>query len=425
MKPTTRFQKKVTEFKALLSPVTEKQEIWATKNIFECYGVVSRNKHVCLECNHVWKQEEQVKNIVCPECKSKLKIFGQNDTFFTDRRYFSIVETVKDLQVVRFVYSIKTMKKDKTPSYSYTEVMQHWINDTGETVSLAKSVHGYSNYIDAWLLSTPMTIKIMPQDTGKFRITPEKVYPVKKVLPIFKRNGFKSSFHDIAPQLLFTYILKDSIAETILKSGQINLLNHYIYYRNTIKNNWNPIKVCLKNNYKAVDWQIWEDFIDLLREFDKDLYNPDLVCPKDLKQAHDYYMHLQATEKEKENSLSNEELFERYTKQKSKYFDLVFKEKEITIYPLKTLKEFKKEGKILNHCIFRNKYFKKKDSLIFSAKIDDKPIETIEISLSKMQVNQSRGLDNVASEYNERILNLVNKNIYKIKRLSKQQKQVA
>jgi hypothetical protein len=158
----------------------------------------------------------------------------------------------------------------------------------------------------------------------------------------------------------------------------------------------------------------------LLKEFGKDLFNSKLVCPANLKQAHDFYMNLKSDEK----SMSDKELFEKYAKEKGKYFGLVFQENDIKISAIKTLGAFKKEGKALNHCLFKNKYFKKKDSLILSARINNKPIETIEISLSKMEINQCRGLNNEATSYNERILNLVNKNIYKIRRLSKQ-KQVA
>ena len=420
MKATTLFQKKVTEYKNSLLPVTQKHEIWATKNLFTCHGVVSRNKHVCLECNHVWKLESPTKKIVCPACNNRLSMYTENKTIFSDVQYFTIVETVKELQVVRFVYSSKQMRKDRKPKHSYIEVMQHWIDEKGNSVSLSKTVNGFSPYIDSWIMGSEMTIKHIPQDSAKFSITQKLSYPNPKVLPIIKRNGFKGKFHEIAPQLLFSYILKDSKAETLLKSGQIQLLDYYIYRRNSIYRKWNSIKVCLKNNYKAVDWQIWEDYVDLLREFGKDLFNPDFVCPKDLKQAHNYYMNL----KSGETLLSDKELFEKYVKEKGKYFGIVFEENDIKISVIKTLGAFKKEATALNHCLFKNKYFKKKDSLILSARINNKPIETIEISLSKMEVNQSRGFDNEASKYNERILNLVNKNIYKIKRASKQ-KQVA
>ncbi|MFZ4861289.1 PcfJ domain-containing protein [Sphingobacterium sp. Mn56C] len=61
-----------------------------------------------------------------------------------------------------------------------------------------------------------------------------------------------------------------------------------------------------------------------------------------------------------------------------------------------------------------NKYYLQKDSLILSAQIDGKRIETVEVSLNKMEVVQSRGLQNRASEYNKDIVDLVNKNMHQI-----------
>lgn len=58
---------------------------------------------------------------------------------------------------------------------------------------------------------------------------------------------------------------------------------------------------------------------------------------------------------------------------------------------------------------------KKADSLILSAKINGKPVETVEVSLTSFQVVQSRGLNNLATEYNRDIVNLVNSNMNLIK----------
>ncbi|NDV84207.1 hypothetical protein D0T87_19780 [Bacteroides sp. 51] len=49
--------------------------------------------------------------------------------------------------------------------------------------------------------------------------------------------------------------------------------------------------------------------------------------------------------------------------------------------------------------------------MILSATINGKRIETIEVSLKTFQVVQSRGACNSNTEYHERIINLVNKNI--------------
>ena len=61
--------------------------------------------------------------------------------------------------------------------------------------------------------------------------------------------------------------------------------------------------------------------------------------------------------------------------------------------------------------MFSNKYFNKPDSLILSARIGEKRIETIEVSLKTLEVIPSRGVCNENTKYHKRVIDLVNKNI--------------
>lgn len=69
------------------------------------------------------------------------------------------------------------------------------------------------------------------------------------------------------------------------------------------------------------------------------------------------------------------------------------------------------EGDALKHCVFTNSYFLKKDTLCLSARIKNQPIETIEVSLSEQRILQARGFQNKASDYHDRIINIVQKNM--------------
>jgi hypothetical protein len=77
---------------------------------------------------------------------------------------------------------------------------------------------------------------------------------------------------------------------------------------------------------------------------------------------------------------------------------------------LESVEEIMQEGDIMHHCVFANEYHLKPDSLIFSACINGQRIETVEFSLSKMQVVQSRGVCNQNTEYHDRIIKLVESN---------------
>lgn len=64
----------------------------------------------------------------------------------------------------------------------------------------------------------------------------------------------------------------------------------------------------------------------------------------------------------------------------------------------------------MHHCVYSNEYYLKPNSLILSATIDGKRVETIEVSLKTLKVLQSRGVCNMNTEYHDRIIELVNKN---------------
>ena len=78
------------------------------------------------------------------------------------------------------------------------------------------------------------------------------------------------------------------------------------------------------------------------------------------------------------------------------------------------MQEYIEEGQVLHHCVFANEYLLKEKSLILSASITGKRIEAIELSLKTMEVLQCRGLMNQNTEYHERIIKLVHRNIKEI-----------
>ncbi|MFL9831675.1 PcfJ domain-containing protein [Flavobacterium sp. ST-87] len=434
MIPKTKIEKEITALSASLTPINTEMKKWAEQNIFLKWAALSRGKFHCLECAHSWKPD--TKNTACQNftkctaCNCKLKMFQYNQVHFHEIEYSAVLDTKANFQVVRIICSYKEMKKNCMPTYTHKEVMQHWINAKGETRSLSLSTNLFSQAYDAWKLHS--TLEIRPKsflDTPKYTINPYKVFPKMKILPILKRNGFKSSCYKIAPQLLFVAILSDSIAETLLKSGQTAMLYYYIQTsRQRIKENWKAVKTYLKHHYIIEDYDLWFDYIELLHWFKKDLCNPALVCPENLHQLHDKLVlkkrtiqHKQYLEKMRAEIAKAQA---SYTEEKKTFFGLTFSNENLKIAVLENVQDFLKEGDALHHCLFTNEYFKKKDSLIFSARMDDTPIETIEVSLSKMKIVQCRGLKNKNSKQHKMILNLMKKNLYQIRNRIKKNKTV-
>lgn len=416
MKPKTQLEKETVALSAKLRPITEKQKEWAFKNCHAHYGRKSRNTLFCHECGHSWKVDKTFdpeSSPVCPCCSKKLIL--TKSWFTIHRSYFGILTTKNRNQVIRIFTVQKTLKGSNKADLSISEVIQHWITPTGELTSLSKSTNAMSLYYDNWILSSDLELR-MDSHKNRLRndICPYKFYPIRSIIPEIKRNGYKGKHHGFTEQKLFSMLLKDRKAETLIKTGQIPMLKYYNNARN-INLLWNSIKICIRNNYIIPDASLWEDYIELLRFFGKDTLNAKFVCPVNLKQEHDKLLdkkmeiNKQQRLKEKAEQIEKEE--ENYRIKKEQFFNLCFSSNNITIEPLRSVRDFLIEGETHHHCVFENDYFKKDKTLILSAKVDNKPAETVELSLSTLKVVQSRGKFNKPSKYHKQILSLMNRSI--------------
>lgn len=414
MKAKTIIQKKVMAMVPKLPEITTKQTEWGYEKCSPHYFSISRKKHYCLECGYVWKTTNSGMMLskidaktICPQCNRKLTQI-ESKTIRSNKTYYGIITTHSGWQVIRMFLIHKMLKKGHPACYSIQEVMQHWINSNGKSIHVEKQVNGLSSYVDAWVTHSEFGIGTK-SSKGDYRrsFVAQKYYPKKKVLPIIKRNGFKGYFFNTIPQEFFSQILKNPVYETLVKTKQKSLLEYYNSKKDEILKYWPSIKICIRNNYHIADVPIYLDYLALLEFHYKDLHNPFYVCPKDLNKAHDYLV------KKKIQEISQIENKE-YQKAKKKFFNLIFVKDDIVIEPLKSIEEFALEGEVLKHCVFANKYFNKENSLILSAKLEGKHLETIEFSLNDLKVVQSRGCNNKSTAYNKQIINLVNHNKNKI-----------
>ena len=104
----------------------------------------------------------------------------------------------------------------------------------------------------------------------------------------------------------------------------------------------------------------------------------------------------------------------KYQKAKSRYFDLEFKDQEITVKPLTSIKEFIDEWHTMHHCVFTNKYYQKEHSLILHAIVNGVSIATIEMDIKNLEILQCRGVHNSVPPFKDRIITLIESNKHKI-----------
>jgi hypothetical protein len=422
MKPRTKFQKQIIEAGKKLPAITETQVKWAYHNCFKHFGLRTKKGVItCLECGASWKGKhtliDSLFGCTCPNCRMELKINDTRKKVFADSQYFCIISVCNGFQVLRFFYLSYHAKAGKKATYLHREVAQRWIARDGKNEVVAR-LQPASYYSENWTISSQLEIR--PKRTYH-NIAPAFIYPRQRLIPELKRTGYDGNFHNLTPFDLFHTLLSENKAETLLKTGQTGLLKYFASWSfRHIGNYWASIKICIRNGYQIGDASIWCDYIDLLRFFEKDLHNAKYVCPADLKTEHDKYVRKkgewqkrQNMEKARQKAIEDNQ---RYTEMKSRFFGLHFTDGLIQVRVPESVDEIRQEGDAMHHCVFANNYHLKPDTLILSARINDKRLETIELSLSQLKVLQSRGVCNKNTKHHNRIIKLVEKNIVLIQK---------
>ena len=413
MKPKNKFQRACVEASKKLPPLTDAQVRWAYTKVIEPVGRRTANGLVCcLDCGEVFHNDTKRKHCTCPNCRTKLYIEDTRKQKFEQKMYATYITVCEGLQVIRVFTVDYYAKVGTTPRYSHTEVMQRWIAPGGKYCTLARSRVWGTMYYDSWIYSSDLELH---NETWAYdQIDTADIYPRMKLIPELKRTGYKKGLYGQKPKDLFCTLLIDNRAESLLKMGQDDLLRLYLNdHSRNINDYWPSIRIAVRNGYKVTDATLWCDYLNALRELGKDLHSPKYVCPADLRREHDRYMNklarLEADREIAENLPSHLRKESNYRKAKARFFGLAFSDGHIAVRVLESVRELIAEGKAMHHCV--GSYHNKADSLILSATMDGQRLETVEVSISQFKVIQCRGVCNGKTEYHDRIVNLVNRNM--------------
>ena len=416
MKPRTKFQQSVVAASKHLPPLTPAQIEWGYKNCIEHIGRrTSKGVITCTECGHTWQSQngdlaDKLLGCECPHCHTPLKVETTLRRKFNDYEYLCVVTRCKGFQVLRFVYIECWAKVGQPPVYAHIEAVQRWIAPDGRSATFAR-LRPMGFFVHGWSWSSALELRT--ENDGKYNITPTRIYPRQRLIPELRRSGYGKQLPDVTPFDLIHLLLSDSKAETMLKAGQTALVRLFARTSRRIADYWPSIRIAMRNGYFIGKPTEWCDYIDLLRFFGKDLHNARYVCPADLSTAHDLYVarkrrHIDM-ERRREERQKTAEREASFAEAKGRFFGVEFSDGEICIKD--SVEAIRQEGEAMHHCVFTNGYYLKDDSLILSATIDGKRIETVEVSLKRMEVVQSRGVCNKNTPYHGQILKLMKGNM--------------
>lgn len=431
MKPITKNEKEVDRLAKTLPALTGKQLKWISRNAVPATAYRFKDKQAwCSNCGHVF--DDSHKQGRCPHCGAKFTEHKQSPRKQVERNkwYTTILTTCEGWQVSRHFMVEHYAYKDGHQDQSIREAVQIWTNERGEQVINARSVCMSCLYYDVWNFNSELSIKRRPAQWSfgwqRYDIfSPANM--VCRVLPILKRNGFTGeALSLISPDDLFPMLLKDNFAETLIKTRQYGLLGLLSTSRGIDKA---VAMICVRHNYivKADDAKMWRDYIEMCEELGKDVHNPQVCCPADLKAAHDDAVarierrrEQERRREEAERKRRDKEAAKAYPERMGKFFGLLITDGGISIRVLQSIDEFKAEGKAMHHCVYANSYYAKADSLILTARdAEGKRLETIEIDLKTFKIIQSRGVCNQDSPRHKDIVKLMKGHMNEVRRLAK------
>lgn len=418
MKPRNKFEKAVLAQSGKLRPLSKAQLAWAFR---ECVSHFAhrqpKGRTTCMDCGHEWVREKATGHCNCPKCHAKLEVKNTLVRKIRQKAYFTLLDKCGKYQTLRMFLLVVEMEKGCKAHPYALEIGQYWWNDKGkQTLVAIQRILG--RYMDTFSFVSPMAIR---GDNEVYRhIATFDTYPRYSVIDTLQRNGFRSDLQDIESAKLIPALLTDPKVETLLKAGQYDLLRYCLHSSTCLDDYWPSVKICLRNGYTITDGSMWCDTINMLRRMGKDTRSPKYVCPADLKAEHDKLVEQRNRKEERERLALRRKEAAQYEKeyllQKGKFFGILITDGTLKVRVLESVAEIAEEGTLMHHCVYANAYYRKENSLILSATIDGKRIETVEVDLERLCVVQSRGLCNKNTEYHERIVNLVNSNMNLIRK---------
>ncbi len=412
MKPRNKYEKAVLAESKNLRPITKTQSKWAFRECIDHFAFrLPKGKTTCMDCGYSWTMEKSTEHCTCPHCKARLQVSETYQQKLQQKQYFTILTTCGEYQILRMFLLTAEMEKGCKAGYSVLEIGQYWWDAQGRKTVIAIQ-RTWGIYMDTFSFRSPMAIR--NDNKAYHHISYSPIYPKFKVTEAVRRNGFKGDFHGIVPTTFISSLLSDSRVETLMKAGKIEYMKYFLDNPSTFDACWQSYKIATRNGYNIEDISIWCDYIDMLRRLDKDIHSPKYICPTDLHREHNRMLRELRRQIEKRNNENKwEKAMEdekRFQELKSKFFGISFTDGTIQVHVLESVQEHLEEGVAMHHCVFDNAYYLKENSLILSATIEGRRIETIEVNLDTLKVVQSRGVCNQDTEYHDQIVDLVNAN---------------
>lgn len=347
--------------------------------------------------------------------------------------YFVVAENDAEFEVKR-LYRLYRFDDKNTSHFFCMEIMREFIDGDKHTYCAKKRDGMSSYYYDVFTPHSDIELKRVCKNWAGYEICDLTSLSIGSQV---REAGERVDCLRENPKELARLICNNPIVETMYKNNEP--IFQALKYRTYIPQICRAYVIAKRHGF-VFDMNtipLWVDMVYSIIKLDKDWHNPVFIAPADILEAHNKFMHMwerkearikdelrrrrEAARHErevrelKEQLEKDERANKAYIKRRKRFYDMVLTDGLIECRVLPDVKAFEDEGRIMDHCVFRMRYFERPYSLILSARIAGKRIETVEVNLTNYTIHQCYGKSDHFTCYHQRILDLVNSQMGTIK----------
>lgn len=245
--------------------------------------------------------------------------------------------------------------------------------------------------------------------------------------PILRRNGLtinKVGYFDRKNgdfRLLMKLVATQPFYETLIKSDQWKMSLYDFSTEEQRKAMLLNLRFGIDiSGLSKDDFTLWKDSISLMQECGIDWHNPKLLA--DWRHQHDVAVKKKAKLEELEEMEKIALMEDDFATSHKKYLGIMFEESGLVFHALSSVKEYYDEGMAMHHCVYRCKYYLKKDVVIFSIRDENNQrLATLEYDVKKKEIVQCRAVCNQVPERYDDMVQIFNSNIWRLKTKRKKQ----